>query len=217
MKQTFTQTIKMTISPCLPNLRPIVLLLVCLTTLSAQTRGNKHSYIPYDEARPILTALEEILPAELKNQKAEAMPQVWAEWATRHDAEVRARLAQGDVDTLVNFLLFGTLFTKQPRLTAQDLVNLKLASLGETKSSGVVEIFQARVNDLVSALAVPGTNERLLFLRRLVQQQGQHPATTAGRTKLKEYLQENLLRIIRESESYTKVIEAARLQGGEGP
>ncbi len=204
----------MAISPGLRGLRPIVLLLVFFTTLVAQSPGRKFPYIPYDEARSILTALEEIVPAELKNQKPEAMPQVWDQWVARHDAEVRARLAQGDVDTLINFMLFGTSFTKQPRLTVKELVNLKQAMERKAENPGVGEIFQARVHDLVNALAVPGANERLLFLRRLVQRQGQNPITSTGRAKLKEYVRDNLLRIIRESESYTRTLDGARLQGG---
>lgn len=191
-----------------------LLWLLTISAFSQTPETRPAAYLPYTEAQPLLTALNEILPAELKNQKPEAMPQLWADWVARHDAAVRARLAQGDVDTLVNFLLFGTSFTKEPRLTARELVNLKQAMASGTTHHKAGEIFQARVNDLAQGLAAPGTNERLLFLRRLTQQQGMNPNTPAGRGKLKEYLRENLLRIIRESESYTRILEAARLQGG---
>ncbi|MFN7948495.1 MAG: CheR family methyltransferase [Blastocatellia bacterium] len=192
----------------------LVWLLVAVPAFSPAQTSPRTVYLPYDEARPLLALLEEILPAALKNQKPEAMPQVWAEWVVRHDAEVRARLAQGDVDTLINFLLFGTSFTKQPRLTASELVQLKKELADGVTATGVTKVFEARINDLVAGLAAPGTNERLLFLRRLVQQQGQQTATAAGRTKLKDYLRENLRRIISENESYARTLEAARLQGG---
>jgi hypothetical protein len=193
----------------------LVWLLVAVPAFSpAQTASPRTVYLPYDEAPPLLALLDDILPAALKNRKPEAMPQVWAEWVARHDAAVRARLAQGDIDTLINFLLFGTSFTKQPRLTAPELMQLKKELADGVTGTGVTAVFEARINDLVAGLAAPGTNERLLFLRRLVQQQGQQMTTVAGRAKLKDYLRDNLRRIISENESYARTIEAARLQGG---
>ena len=191
----------------------LVWLLVAVPAFSPAQTSPRTVYLPYDEARPLLALLDDILPAALKNQKAEAMPQVWADWVARHDAEVRARLAQGDVDTLVNFLLFGTSFTKQPRLTASELVQLKKELADGVTATGVTKVFEARIADLVAGLSAPGTNERLLFLRRLVQQQGQQ-TTAAGHAKLRDYLRENLRRIISENESYARTLEAARLQGG---
>ncbi len=191
----------------------LVWLLVAGPVFSPAQTGPRTVYLPYDEARPLLTQLDEALPAALKNQQSDAMPQVWAAWVARHDAEVRARLAQGDVDTLINFLLFGASFTKQPRLTASALVQLKKELADGVTGTDVTAVFEARMTDLVAGLAAPGTNERLLFLRHLVQQQKQQ-ATTAGRTKLKAYLRENLRRIISENEGYARTLEAARLQGG---
>lgn len=39
------------------------------------------------------------------------MEAAWPDRIARHDREVRARLEQGDEDTIVNWMLFGTSFT----------------------------------------------------------------------------------------------------------
>ena len=120
-------------------------------------------------------------------------------------------MQQGDADTLVNFLLFGTSFTKQPRATAAALNKLKIAG----NPANADAVIAARLDDLVKALLAPGTNERLLFLRKLVTRQGQQ-ATPAGRAKLKDHFVAHLTRVLAEQESLAKTLEAARLQGNAG-
>src|SRR5262244_3020716 len=78
-------------------------------------------FLTYEEARPLLQSLDEILPAELKGKSAEEGARGWPEWVKAQDAAVRARLRRGDEDTMINFLLFGASFTRQPRVTAQEL------------------------------------------------------------------------------------------------
>ncbi len=196
---------------------------VLALSLSAQTLSSKVHYISYDDAQPILKALNkalnEVLPTELKNKSPEAVAAAWISWVKRHDAETRARLTRGDEDSLVNFLLFGTSFTRQPRITPKDLARLeRKESQAPTGASiettaRVNQILQARLDDLVSALAAPRDNERLLFLRRLAMQKGYNPSTAAGRARLTEYVMANRVRVLSEQESYAKTLEAARLLG----
>src|SRR5215510_76790 len=101
--------------------RDLILLVVVAVLLVAQTLPGKPRYITYSEAQPILQTLDEILPAELKGKAPEARAAAWQNWVRDRDAAVRARLRRGDEDTLANFLLFGTSFTKQPRVTLGDL------------------------------------------------------------------------------------------------
>ena len=70
------------------------------------------------------------------------MEKAWPDWIERHDREIRARLAQGDEDTIVNWMLFGTSFTSRPR-----------AVLGavEAGATGDRELVLRRTIELISA------------------------------------------------------------------
>src|SRR5262244_2963014 len=187
----------------------IFLSLVMATAASPQPKPQAR-FLTYEEARPLLQSLDEVLPAELKGKSAETQADVWPAWVKAQDSAVRARLRRGDEDTLVNFLLFGVSFTKQPRVTAQEL-----SARREAQSQDAFDkLINARINDLINGLASPGANERLLFLRKLVA--GRQLADPAGRTKLREYILANLQRILREQESYARTLAAARLQGNPG-
>jgi SAM-dependent methyltransferase len=85
-------------------------------------------------------------------------------WARERDKAIRARLEQGDLESMVNFLLLGTSFTKQPRI--------HMESITEASKTGVL---RARVDDLVAGLRHPGGNERLIFLQELLRRQGIDP------------------------------------------
>lgn len=189
----------------------ICLALIIATAASQQLKPHVR-FITYEEARPLLQSLDEVLPAELKGKSAEAQAAVWPAWVKAQDTAVRARLRRGDEDTLVNFLLFGVSFTKQPRVTAQELSARQEAQTQEAFD----KLINARIDDLINGLASPGSNERLLFLRKLLVEQGQRLDDLAGRTKLREYILANLQRALREQESYARTLAAARLQGNPG-
>jgi hypothetical protein len=189
----------------------ITLALVIATAASQQPKPQSR-FLTYEEARPLLQSFDEVLPAELKGKSAEAQSAAWPAWIKAQDAAVRTRLRRGDEDTLVNFLLFGVSFTKQPRVTAQDLS----ARPGEQTQEAFDKLLDARIDDLISGLASPGSNERLLFMRKLVTEQGQRLGDPAGRTKLREYILANLSRMLREQGSHARTLAAARLQGNPG-
>ena len=181
----------------------IALAVVCAP---AQTRAVKKANIPYEEAAPILAALAPQLPAELRGKSPDELRAAWPGWVARRDADIRARLAQGDEDTIVNFLLFGVTFTKQPRATSRDV-----ARVGEGKT--IADVVAARLDDLVAGIAAPGTNERLVFARRAVERKGIDPSTPAGRAKVREYLVDTIQRVLSELSSFQRTVEAARLLG----
>jgi hypothetical protein len=180
----------------------------------AQTSGSKVSYITYEEARPTLEILSEIIPAELRSTNAQG----FARWAARRDAEIRARLVQGDEDSLINFLLFGTSFTRAQRVTLNALTQLggKLFSPSQSVSPEAdvyVKAIKLRAEDLARAMAAPGTNERLLFARQLVESKGFEVKTAAGRERAKQYLYDNLNRVLNEAGTYARILQSARLLG----
>ncbi len=149
--------------------------------------------------------MDQVLPPELKGKSSAAQAAVWPQWLKARDAAVRARLVQGDEDTMINFLLFGLTFTQQPRVTEAEL------SAFQSTNQAASKVVQARIEDLLRGLAAPGKNERLLFLRRLLQQKG---FTLTAKEKLRQYWLDHLRRVLREQESSRQVIAAARLQGG---
>src|SRR5258708_4470879 len=132
------------------------LLLAALTLLAAATppsysqsapQSRRVSYLSYEDAHPILEALSDVLPGELKALDSAGPASVWSKWAGRRDAEIRARLVQGDEDSLVNLLLFGTSFTRRPRITLKSLAQARL-SAGSPEAAAFVEATKGRAADL---------------------------------------------------------------------
>ena len=203
----------------------LALVLLWLTpSLFGQATAIKTSYVPYTDAQPILEALAEELPPELKGKSADQIKAEWSTWVARRDAEIRRRLVQGDEDSLVNFLLFGTSFTHQPRITGDQVTLLAREALqkrldatsapASPEEAKLFELFRARINDLIKGMIAPGNNERLLFARDLVvTQKGYNLQAPAGRDPIKAYLITSLERVLKEQAGYVKALEAARLLG----
>jgi SAM-dependent methyltransferase len=106
-------------------------------------------------------------------------------WARERDKVIRARLEQGDLESMVNFLLLGASFTKQPRI--------QMDSITEASKAGVL---RARVDDLVAGLRNPGGNERLIFLQGLLRRQGIDPESSGAEAGV--FLFKNLSRVVQE-------------------
>lgn len=176
--------------------------------------------LSYTEAQSILAAINGGLPAELRDKSPADLETFWPEWVTQHDEQTRARLLRGDEDTMVNFLVLGMSFTHQPRFTAEGFARaasaLAPAQLEPDQTPESILLFK-RVDDLLRGLAVPGNNERLIFLSHLVEQQGYHPHVAFGvhaslteRNRLKGYLLENVGRVFREQERLQLLYDQAR-------
>jgi hypothetical protein len=173
---------------------------------------HKSSYIPYEEARPILEALSEVAPAELKTAAPADIASVWPKWLARRDAEIRARLIQGDEDSVINFMLFGTSFTRRPRITLKDLSQAREKS-NSAEAATFLETIKGRADDLIRGAAEAANNERLLFVRRLVEAKGYDVKTPAARERVKQDLLSGLARVLDEQASYGKMLESARMLG----
>ena len=191
----------------------IGLILLAAPEAAFRPQSRKVSYITYEEARPIVEALGDVLPVELRGAVAKDLPSIWTNWVARRDAEIRARVVQGDEDSLVNFLLFGTSFTRTPRITLSDLATAGAKNSNSPEAVGFVKAMHSRADDLIQGMAAPGKNERLLFARRLVETKGHELNTMQGRERLKQYLIANLARLLNEHASYAKVLESAKLLG----
>src|SRR5688572_18008648 len=148
-------------------------------------------FIPYSDAKPIFDALrDDLLPPEFRGLTPAQREAAWPGWVMRRDAAIRARVDEGDEDSLINLLQFGTSFTKQPRITEQLLAGVVMRTAGSPDVFVPSPVLKARIDDFVAAVAAPGTNERLLFARRVIERRGLDPATEDGRDRLRRYLEE---------------------------
>jgi SAM-dependent methyltransferase len=140
------------------------------------------AFTSYASIKPILDSQTADLPPEL--QKATEAD--WLAWARRQDKTIRARLQQGDLDSMVNLLLYGASFTRQPRISMEG------EGIAQASKAGVL---RARVNDLARGLRDPGDNERLIFLQGLLRRQGIDPddPKAAG-----VFILQNLQRVVQE-------------------
>jgi hypothetical protein len=103
----------------------------------------------------------------------------------------RARVVAGDEDSIIYLLQFGTTFTKQPRITEQQLAGVAVRQAGSPTTVFVPSpLLRARIEDFVTAVASPGTNERLQFARGVIDRQGIDPRSEEGRNRLRRYLED---------------------------
>ena len=158
--------------------------------------------IAYEDAKPILDVLRDNLPEELKGKTPAELELAWPAWASRRDAEIRARLNRGDEDSLLNFLLFGTTFTRLPRALNDS------AKLGGPARAA--EIVRGRIDDMAVGIVSPGQNERLQFARQLVERSGIDPSAPGGREKVRLYLRQVMTRVVGEGQQYVREVQSTR-------
>jgi hypothetical protein len=169
---------------------PLIVPLVCGVALGVLAADR--AFTSYASVKPVLDQPGDLLPAELRNPN-EAK---WRAWTQQQDNAIRARLQQGDLDSMVNLLLYGTSFTKQPRI--------KVEAFTEASKAGIL---RARVDDLVAGLRSPADNERLTFLNGLLRSQGIDP-NSPGETGV--FIYNNLGRVLQEMETLAKRGEEAK-------
>jgi hypothetical protein len=169
-------------------------------------------FVRFTEAKPILTELSGQLPPDLSTLTSTQLEAAWPGWIEGHDRGVRARLELGDEDTLVNWLLFGTSFTPKPRAVL-GAVESGAAGDRELVLKRTMELISARLDDLLKALASPGTDERRLFARALLQRKGLRVATATDRDAVRDYLFGALARVGGEQEQIDRELGAT--SGGE--
>lgn len=187
--------------------RLIVPAVLLSATLCAQSAAPVATNIPYADAGPILAALRDALPEDLRSRTPAELEAVWPEWVVRRDRTIRARVVQGDEDSLVNLLLFGTSFTSRPRALNDS------SKLGGRDRAAA--ILRGRISDMVAAIAAPGSNERLQFARLVVDRRGLDPRTTAGREQVRRYLVDTMRRTVGEVDSFIRALQTAKSQSAD--
>jgi hypothetical protein len=169
-----------------PRFRNASLILATLAFIPCG-RGANPEFTPYNSVQAILDAFAGHLPADL----AKPDPEKWSAWNRGNDRAIRTRLERGSLDSMVNLLLYGSSFTRQPRIG--------IADLAEQARSGVLN---SRVQDLVRGLAAPGHNERLSVLREVVLRNGIDLDSPDGQVKAGVFVLENLKRVLEEKRTF---------------
>ena len=179
---------------------------VIALTLVFPSVGPAQTRITLEQAGPVLRALEASLPAPLRNRTAEQLAALWPSWVETHDRDVRARLARGDEDSVVNFWLYGTSFTSAPPAIARGAL---------IPPAALEALAQRRLDDLLERLAAPGDNERLRFARQVLAARDAEASTAAGRARARRVLADARQRMIREFAAADRALAGA-LAGDAG-
>jgi hypothetical protein len=179
--------------------------------------ANAPRVISFTEAQPVFQSFADELPKDLQTLSRDQVQATWPAYVRRHDAEIRDRLLQGDEDSLVNLLLFGTSFTHQPRLTDEFVTQAEHAFSTATgphsETNAAIRVLDMRVEDMARSLANPGANERTVYMRRLLESKGLRFETAASREKVRQYLVSSVARVRQEFREYQRTVEAARATG----
>jgi hypothetical protein len=148
------------------------------------------SRIAAAEIQPLLEVLrDDLVPGELRTKTGSELARAWDDWASGRDAVIRARVAQGDEDSVTYFLLFGTSFTPERRANERELAALAVQP-GESLAP-----LQRRIADFIAATASPGANDRLQFVRDLFARKGIDPSTDEGKVRARRWLEEQAPRV----------------------
>ena len=169
---------------------------LCVRPVATQDAGRVN--IPYAEAKPIVEMLRpELVPERLRALSPNQREAAWPEWVAQRDAAIRARLAAGDEDSVITFLLFGSTFTNQPRYS------FAAAAAARAPDAVVADpVVQARIRDMVAGIASAGANERLQFVRQVIERHGIDVATADGKRAAGQELQQALTRMLADYDAY---------------
>ena len=149
---------------------------------------------------------EAALPAAIRDGTPAARARAFDEWLRIRDREVRARVMRADEDALVPLLLFGTSFTKAPRLTTDFFARQRSTPADIERAFATA--FAQRTDDLLSALASAAVEPRLSWARQTLSRAGHALHTASGRAAAGRFLVETFARVTRESEALATTLKA---------
>jgi SAM-dependent methyltransferase len=189
-------------------------LLAAACFLRAADIAPRVQFIPYSDAKGIFDGLPAAIPEPFRGMSSEERAAAWPKWIAERNQQIRARLEQGEEDTLTNFLLFGTTFTHLARVTLAmlDRAQAKPESALDSESP-FGALVRARAIDMVTGAAAQSPSERLRFAKSVMERNGSSLATAAGRSKAVDYLLRHLVQVLQEYDRYAQLLEAAQGQG----
>lgn len=168
--------------------------------------------VAWKEAEPIVQRLASALPATLRDIPAAERPARWPAWLASQKQAVLARVLRGEEDSLVNLFLFGTSFTREPRLTPAFLGELDRQWKGGSPEAAarLTRTYRQRASDLVTAASRTGGDDRMRFARSVLERKGFRLSLEEGRDKAQEYLLAGVVRVQQEAAALALELEAAR-------
>lgn len=161
------------------------------------------SFTDYSDVQHVLAFLADILPPELKPSDPAARQKAWPDWLARHDRDIRKRLVRGDEDTIANWLLFGTSFTRQPRAFFD----------GPTTPEVLRRQIAQRTRDLISVLASADADERAVFARQFLLGEGYGFDSVEKQARLERHLYAEVDRVVAERQQYKLREDAVQTDG----
>ena len=164
------------------------------------------------EAAPIVAGLPGALPPTLAEIPEGARPDRWPSWVAEERSRQATRLAQGEEDSLVNLLLFGTSFTREDRITVARLEELdRRWRAGDTRAqAALLRTYRRRAADLVSAISTNRGSERLRMAREVLERAGYDLKTLPGRHGAGEFLLQAVVRVRQEAAQLARDLAALR-------
>jgi SAM-dependent methyltransferase len=183
-----------------------------ISDAAALRTAGRVVYSSFSDVRRSLETLRNGLPSDLQAAATEAR---WNEWAVRHDREIRSRLATGDEDTIVNWLLMGTSYTARPRAFID--LPARATPDGDASLEALSKLIATRAHDLVEAIAGAGAtgDERRQFARQFFEKGGYRLGEPTERTRLEQHLLSAVVRVRTEQARYASELQEARRQNDQ--
>ena len=168
--------------------------------------------VTWREVEPIVRRLEHTGPPSLRQIPEAQRPAQWQGWMVARKRVVSDRVRQGDVDSVVNLLLFGTSFTKVPRLTAARIAQLSDRwAAGDASAPAILtREYLQRASDLVSAAARPGPSVRMQDVRGILAREGYPLRMPNERDGARDFLLQNVMRVRQEAAALAADLERLR-------
>ena len=169
--------------------------------------------VTWSEVQDIVARLDDALPESLRTVPPAEREKRWPAWIDSQRHGLEARIAQGDVDSVVNLLLFGTSFTSEPRITASLLADLNQKWIAGDRSTQetLARHYQQRAADLVNAAwAAAETDARLQDVKRVLDARGHRLDTATGQ---RAAIQDLLASVARVREEAARLAEEVEAQG----
>ena len=189
-----------------PALASMFSLLIAASIVAAPRRDGDASaavrkiWMSFADARPVIDALPNDLPADFKGQRPREIQERWSQWRTQHDAGIRARLERGDEDSVVNFWLYGTSFTLASRAIPRALG-------GEGPQLNAV--LDRRAIDLAAAVSTNTSDERLQFVRAVAARHGIDVSRPGAAGNLRRFLTAAREKVVADYDRYQAELDDA--------
>lgn len=163
--------------------------------------------VTWEEVAAITRRLSGAAP-DLDREEA---ARTWTAWIAARREAIRERLERGELDSVVNLLLFGTSFTMQPRITSRLLeeLNERWREGDAAAHETLTRAYRQRSADLVEAMA-SGSTERLRSGRRTLERLGHDFSSPAARAEAADALLAHVVRVREEAAALAAALEQAR-------